>query len=97
MDVIELVHSLTIRVTMVAWALFILSWVLGWAIRGSPVPLYRVKRVGQDIVEDAIVGAFWLAIGTTIFSLISYITSSIALPPPPPPTLINVTTTTTTP
>ncbi|HIQ03367.1 MAG TPA: hypothetical protein EYH40_02985 [Desulfurococcales archaeon] len=94
MDVIELVRTLTIRITMIAWALFILSWVLGWAIRGSPIPLYRVKRVGQDIVEDAIVGAFWLAIGTTVFALISYITTSISVPLPPPPTIVNTTTTT---
>lgn len=94
MDVIELVRTLTIRITMIAWALFILSWVLGWAIRGSPIPLYRVKRVGQDIVEDAIVGAFWLAIGATVFALISYITTSISVPLPPPPTIVNTTTTT---
>lgn len=94
MDVIEFVRTLTIRITMIAWALFILSWVLGWAIRGSPIPLYRVKRVGQDIVEDAIVGAFWLAIGATVFALISYITTSISVPLPSPPIIVNTTTTT---
>jgi len=53
-----------------------LSWAIGWLLKGSPIPIYRVKRFGQDIVEDAILGAFWLAVGTSIFALIKYLASS---------------------
>ncbi|HDJ94818.1 MAG TPA: hypothetical protein ENG46_00585 [Acidilobales archaeon] len=68
--------DLTTRVVMAAWALFMLSWALGWLLKGSPIPIYRVKRFGQDMVEDAIMGAFWLAVGTSIFALIKYLASA---------------------
>mgnify|MGYP000509964332 CR=1 FL=1 len=86
MDLVSFIQELTTRVVMAAWALFLLAWAIGWALRGSPVPIYRVKRAGQDILEDAIMGAFWLALGTTVFALIYYIASNIAEPMPPPPT-----------
>lgn len=84
-DIIELIRNLTFQVATIAWALFFLSWVIGWAIRGSPIPFMRVKRVGQDLVEDAILAAFWLAMGSTIFSIVAYIVSLIAVPLPEPP------------
>ena len=72
----SLISDLTTRVVMAAWALFMLSWAIGWLLKGSPIPIYRVKRFGQDMVEDAIMGAFWLAIGTSIFALIKYLASA---------------------
>ena len=76
-DVDSLISDLTTRIVMAAWALFMLSWALGWLLKGSPVPIYRVKRFGQDMVEDAILGAFWLAVGTSIFALIKYLAASV--------------------
>jgi len=75
-DIDSLISDLTTRVIMAAWALFMLSWALGWLLKGSPIPIYRVKRFGQDMVEDAIMGAFWLAVGTSIFALIKYLASA---------------------
>lgn len=75
-DIDSLISDLTTRVIMAAWALFMLSWALGWLLKGSPIPIYRVKRFGQDMVEDAIIGAFWLAVGTSIFALIKYLASA---------------------
>lgn len=77
MSIDALISDLTSRVVMAAWALFMLSWTIGWLLKGSPIPIYRIKRFGQDIVEDAILGAFWLALGTSVFALIRYLTSSI--------------------
>ena len=77
MGVDSLISNLTTRIVMAAWALFMLSWALGWLLKGSPVPIYRVKRFGQDMVEDAILGAFWLAVGTSIFALIKYLAASV--------------------
>jgi hypothetical protein len=72
-----LVQQLTTQVTEIAWSVFILAWAVGWAVRGSPIPIFKVKRAGQDIIEDAILAAFWLAVGTTVFSLISYIAGQV--------------------
>jgi len=72
-------------VVTVAWGTFLLSWSIGWLLRGSPIPFLRVKRVGQDLIEDAVWAAFWLAIGSTVFALVSYIATSISSSMPPPP------------
>lgn len=78
MSIEGFIQELSQRIAIIAWGLFGLSWVIGWALRGSPVPIYRVKRVGQSIVEDSILGAFWLAVGASVFTLIMYITSNIS-------------------
>lgn len=76
-SIISLVQNLTTQVTEIAWSVFILAWAVGWALRGSPIPIFRVKRTGQDLIEDAILAAFWISIGSTIFALISYIASQV--------------------
>ncbi|WP_338252306.1 DNA import protein CedA1 [Pyrodictium abyssi] len=82
MSVVEFINTLTIKVMSIAWGLFLLTWSVGWLLKGSPVPFMRVKRAGQDLIEDAIWAAFWLALGSSIFALVSYIVSSVASPPP---------------
>jgi len=60
-DVIELVNDLTQKVTAIAWALFLLTWSIGWTLRGAPVPFSKLKRAGTGLVEDSVWAAFWLA------------------------------------
>ena len=78
MTIEALIQELSQRIALIAWGIFGVSWAIGWAIRGSPIPIYRVKRAGQSIVEDSVIGAFWLAVGASVFSLILYISSKIA-------------------
>ncbi len=82
---IEFIHSITQTVVAAAWGMFLLTWSIGWLLKGSPIPFLRVKRVGQDLIEDAVWAAFWLAIGSTVFGLVSYIASSISTTMPPVP------------
>jgi len=79
MSIVTFIQNLTTTITEVSWSLFLLAWVVGWALRGSPIPIFRVKRTGQDLLEDAIFAAFWLAISSTIFQVITYIASQIQL------------------
>jgi len=74
----ELISQLTQQVVSAAWGLFLLTWSLGWILRGAPIPFLRVKRAGQDLVEDAVWAAFWLAVGSTIFAAVSYIANTIS-------------------
>jgi len=74
-DVITLIGDLTNKIVAIAWALFLLTWSIGWTLRGSPVPFARIKRVGTSLVEDSIWAAFWLAVGSTVFSLITKLVS----------------------
>lgn len=85
-DLVSFIDNITNQVTEIAWAIFILAWALGWGLKGSPVPIFRVKRAGQDILEDAIFAAFWLAMGSSIFYLITYLILQIgqtSFPSPP--------------
>jgi len=76
-SVIDFINNLTQTVVTVAWGLFLLTWSIGWLLRGSPIPFLRVKRAGQDLIEDAVWAAFWLAIGSSVFALVSYLAGSI--------------------
>ena len=77
MGVTAFINELTAKVMAIAWGLFLLTWSIGWLLKGSPIPFMRVKRVGQDFVEDAVWAAFWLALGSSIFALISYIVNVV--------------------
>ncbi|MEB2837276.1 MAG: hypothetical protein GSR80_000485 [Desulfurococcales archaeon] len=72
-DIVGLIQGLTNRITAAAWALFVLTWSVGWALRGAPIPFSRVKRVGSSFIEDSIWAAFWLAVGSSLFAFITYI------------------------
>ncbi len=85
MDIAAFIKDLIVKVVAIAWLLFILSWIIGWAIKGSPIPMGKARRVGQGLIEDAVWGAFWVALGSTIFWLISYIATSLGTSFPAPP------------
>ncbi len=76
-DIIELINDFTQKVTTLAWALFLLTWSIGWTLRGAPIPFSRLKRAGTGLVEDSVWAAFWLALGSTVFSIITYLVSSV--------------------
>jgi len=78
LDLVNLVQEWTTRVTALAWALFLLTWSIGWALRGAPIPFSRVKRAGSSLIEDSVWAAFWLAVGTTVFKVVTYLASIIA-------------------
>lgn len=70
MDIIELIDSWTSRLTALAWSLFLLTWTIAWTLRGAPIPSSKIKRIGNSLAEDAIWAAFWLALGSTVFTVI---------------------------
>jgi len=86
-NIISFIQNLIVSITLIAWIAFFLTWVIGWAIKGSPIPFMRIKRTGERMVEDAVWAAFWLAIGSSVFALIAYIASAFYQPLPEPPTI----------
>ncbi len=86
-DIIGFLQDIIVNVTIIAWIIFFLTWVIGWAIKGLPIPFMRVKRHGERLIEDAVWAAFWLAMGTTVFAFISYIANQFYQPLPEPPTI----------
>ncbi len=69
----QFINDLTVKVASAAWTLFLLTWSIGWLLRGTPIPSIRLKRTGQGLIEDAIWAAFWLAIGSSVFALVQYV------------------------
>lgn len=86
-NIISFIQGIIVNATIVAWVIFFLTWVIGWAIRGLPIPFMRIKRTGERFIEDAVWAAFWLAMGTTVFALIAYIANTFYQPLPAPPTI----------
>ena len=68
---INTIYDWTMKAMIVAWALVGLSWVIGWALRGAPIPILRIKKFGNSLVEDAVIAALWLALGSTVFFVIA--------------------------
>jgi hypothetical protein len=79
--IMEFISDLTTKIAAAAWTIFLLSWSVGWLLRGIPLPSMRLKRTGQGIIEDAIWAAFWLAVGSSVFALIQYVASFFASSP----------------
>jgi len=89
LDVLALIKDLITKATAIAWFLFLLTWTVGWAIKGAPIPIGKARRVGQGMIEDAVWGAFWIAVGSSLFWLVTYIASYLGqtFPQPPQPQL----------
>ncbi len=77
-DIASFITTLTAKIASISWGLFMLAWSIGWLIKGAPIPFFRLKRAGQSIIEDAIWAAFWLALGTTVFALVSQVASLLS-------------------
>ena len=71
MDIIQFIDSLTSKIVALAWSLFLLTWSIAWTIKGAPLPFSKVKRVSSSLAEDAIWAAFWLALGSTVFAVVT--------------------------
>ncbi len=68
---VNLIYDWTLKLTVVAWALVGLSWVIGWMLRGAPIPILKIKKFGNTLIEDAVIAAIWLALGSTVFFIIA--------------------------
>ena len=76
-DILGLVQNIYTEVSEIAWAVFLLAWGVGWAVRGSPIPVFRIKKGGQDIIEDAVIAALAVAVASSVFAFIHYLAGNI--------------------
>ena len=72
------IATLTTQLTLLATALFGLSWVIGSALAGSPLPFKEWKEFGRGLRNDAIKAAFELMLWSAIFALVSWISVIIS-------------------
>lgn len=66
-------------VSLIAMAIFGLSYLIGYLLKGSPVPWRDIKEFGNDITNNAIRSAMMLALWSSIVSLLLWIVSVISL------------------
>ena len=67
----KFVNSLTTTIMEIGWGIVILAFVVGWVIRGSPIPFYDLKDHGHRFIYDAILAAVFISIGSTLFYIIN--------------------------
>jgi hypothetical protein len=72
-DLLNTIATLTTQLTLLATALFGLSWVIGSALAGSPLPFRDWKEFGKGLRTDAIKAAFELMLWSAISALVSWI------------------------
>jgi hypothetical protein len=72
-DLLNTIATLTTQITLLATALFGLSWVIGSALAGSPLPFREWKEFGRGLRMDAIKAAFELMLWSALSSLVSWI------------------------
>ena len=78
MDLVDVIDSWTSRLAALAWSMLLLTWTLAWTLRGAPIPSSKVKRLGNALAEDAIWAALWLALGSTVFTVIVKLADIVA-------------------
>ena len=64
------IYNTTVEVMEIAWGIALLTFAVGWALRGSPIPYYDWKQHGHQFIYDAMLAAVFLALGSTIFYII---------------------------
>jgi hypothetical protein len=72
------ISTIATQLSLLAWALFGLTWIIGSLLKGSPIPLREIKEFGQGLMYDALKAAFWLSVWSTIAALISWIANLLA-------------------
>ncbi|MEM4677857.1 MAG: DNA import protein CedA1 [Acidilobaceae archaeon] len=77
-SLIQVIDEWTTKITALAWTLLLLTWSIAWTLRGVPVPLPKIKKIGGSLAEDAVWAAFWLASGSLVFKIIVYVASVLA-------------------
>lgn len=76
-DLAGLINGINSTITEIAWSLFLVAWGVGSLMRGGPIPIFKVKRLGQDFLEDALLAMLLFALGSTIVTFIQSIPGQI--------------------
>jgi len=78
-DISTFINNITTDIYEIAWTMYTLAWGIGWLICGLPLPLYKFKGQGQDLIEDVVTSAFFLTIGTTLFEFMKNLPQLLGL------------------
>lgn len=69
----------TTSISLISMGMFGLTYLIGYLLKGAPVPWADIKQFGNGLTNDAIRSSLMMALWTSILSLITWIVSVIAL------------------
>lgn len=69
----------TTAITLIAMGIFGIAYLVGFLLKGSPVPWRDIKEFGNGLVNDSIRAALWLSLWSAVIALLSWVVSVIAL------------------
>jgi len=75
---IRTIAILTTQVSLLALALAGLTYMVGSALRGAPIPIREVKEAGYGLQTDAVRAVFWVAIYSALSSLVAWTAALLA-------------------
>lgn len=68
----------TTAISLIATGTAALSWAIASLIKGSPIPWREWKQYGEGLSQDAIRSMIYIALWTSIASLITWVVSVLA-------------------
>jgi hypothetical protein len=74
----NIIAQTTTAITLIAVAMFGLSWVVGSLLKGSPLPFRDWKEFGNGLQLDAIKATFMMSLYSAIATLLAWIVNAIA-------------------
>lgn len=74
----NIIAQTTTAITLIAVAMFGLSWVVGSLLKGSPLPFRDWKEFGNGLQLDAIKATFLMSLYSAIATLLAWIVNAIA-------------------
>lgn len=74
---IDTLQTISTSLMIIAWIAVGIGWYMGWFKMALPVPSRRLKRSGIEEIEMAGLAAFFIAIFSTLITLIVWIIRAI--------------------
>ena len=69
----------TTSISLIAMGIFGLTYLIGYLLKGTPVPWRDIKEFGNGLSNDAIRSAMMLALWSSIVALLTWVVSVISL------------------
>jgi len=75
----NVIAQATTTISLIAIALFAVSWIVGSLLKGSPIPWRDIKEAGNSMQQDALRALLMMSLYSSIAALISWVVNAIAL------------------
>lgn len=78
-DLTAKIAEISRDISLIAIALAALSWGIGSALKGIPLPIRELKEFGNETMLSAVKSIFWISMFGVISATVTYVISIISL------------------